>query len=232
MIEELYKDYEKYASFYDIFNKDRNYEREIRFILNILKNKKRVLDLGCGTGLHLSVLENVGYITEGIDINENMILLSKKKVKGNIYQENILNYKIDEIYDAIFSINSVFNHLKSYDEFEMAFSNSLDHLDKNGIMIIDLDNKGCDCDIYDKVDGNERYIECLYHEDTRMKIITYHFTIGLKTFIFEHEYFIYDIDMLKQIMDKYNVTYAVLTNYSKLRARNNSERIQIVIKKN
>ena len=61
MIEELYNDYCKYSDFYDIFNKYRNYNRELRFILEIAKNKKYLLDLGCGTGTHLSMLENLGY---------------------------------------------------------------------------------------------------------------------------------------------------------------------------
>ena len=80
MIDELYKDYYKYSDFYDIFNKYRNYKREIRFILNITKNKKWVLDIGCGTGTHLNALENLGYIVNGIDKSENMVNLAKSKI--------------------------------------------------------------------------------------------------------------------------------------------------------
>ena len=231
MSEELYKDYYKYSDFYDIFNKYRNYKREIRFILNMTKNKKWLLDIGCGTGTHLNALENLGYKITGIDKSEYMVNLSKEKVKSNIYQMDILDYKLDEKYDAIIAMHSVFNHLKSYEEFEQAFSNSLDHLNKKGIMIIDLDNRRSNDDVYDKVDSNKRHLECFYSDKYNMQIRTTTFRIGLKDFIFEHEYFIYDIKKLEDIFKKYDITYTYLTNYSYQKALKTSNRIHIIIKK-
>ena len=231
MIENLYLDYNKYSDFYDIFNKYRNYNREIRFILNIAKNKKWILDLGCGTGTHLNILKNLGYITYGIDNSSNMIELAKEKVDCNIYNMNILDYKIKEKFDAIISMHSVFNHLKSYKEFEIALTNSLNHLNDKGVMIIDLDNRRSNNDVIDIVDGNKRYLECFYSDKYNIQIRTTTFKIGLKEYIFEHEYFIYDIDKLKDILDKYDITYTFLTNYSYQKANKNSNRIQLVIKK-
>lgn len=231
MIEELYADYNKYSDFYDIFNKYRNYNREIRFILNIAKNKKWILDLGCGTGTHLKALNNLGYITYGIDNSKNMIELSKEKINCNLYEMDILNYKINEKFDAIISMHSVFNHLKGYKEFEKALINSLNHLNSKGVMIIDLDNRRSNNDIYDIVDGNKRYLENFYSDKYNIQIRTITFKIGLKEFIFEHEYFIYDIDKLKDILNKYDITYTFLTNYSYQKANKKSNRIQLVIKK-
>lgn len=231
MIDELYKDYYKYSDFYDIFNKYRNYNREIRFILNMTKNKKWILDIGCGTGTHLNVLENLGYIVNGLDKSPYMVNLARQKVKGNIYQMDMLDFNLDEKYDAIISMHSVFNHLKSYEEFDKVLNNSLNHLNKNGIMIIDLDNRKSNEDVYDKVDGNKRYLECFYSDKYNIQIRTTSFTIGLKDFVFEHEYFIYDIKKLEEIFKKYNITYTYLTNYSYQKAKKSSNRIHIIIKK-
>lgn len=231
MIDELYKDYYKYSDFYDIFNKYRNYNREIRFILNMTKNKKWILDLGCGTGTHLNILENLGYIVNGIDKSENMVALAREKVKSEIYNMDILDYKLDEKYDAIIAMHSVFNHLKSYEDFDKTLSNSLDHLTKNGIMIIDLDNRRSNDDIDDMVDGNKRHLECFYSDKYNIQIRTTTFRIGLKDFIFEHEYFIYDIKKLEKIFCKYDITYTYLTNFSYQKAKKNSNRIHIIIKK-
>ena len=231
MIEEIYKDYYKYSDFYDIFNKYRNYNREIRFILNMTKNKKWVLDIGCGTGTHLNVLENLGYIVNGIDKSEYMVNLAKEKVKRKIYQMDILDYKLNEKYDAIIAMHSVFNHLKSYEEFDKAIKNSLEHLNNKGLMIIDLDNRRSNDDVFDIVDGNKRYLECFYSEKYNIQIRTTTFRIGLKDFIFEHEYFIYDIKKIEEILKKYDVVYTFLTNYSTQKATKNSNRIHIIIKK-
>ena len=231
MLDELFLDYYKYSDFYDIFNKYRNYNREIRFILNMIKNKKWVLDLGCGTGTHVNALENLGYVATGIDKSQNMVNLSKVKTKGNIHRMDILDFNLNEKYDAIISMHSVFNHLKGYKEFEIVLKNSLEHLNKNGIIIIDLDNKKINGDIYDCVDGNKRYLECFYSDKYNMQIRTTTFTIGLKNFIFEHEYFIYDLKKIDKILKKYNVVYTYLTNYSYQKAKEDSIRIHIVIKK-
>ena len=150
MIDELFKDYYKYSDFYDIFNKYRNYEREMRFLFRMIKDKKRVLDLGCGTGTHLNI----------------------------------------------------------------------------------LDNRRSNDDVYDVVDGNKRYMECFYSPKYSMQIRTINFTIGLKTFTFEHEFFIYKKKKLEEILDKYDVSYALLTNFFRQRANDESKRIHVVIRKN
>lgn len=232
MLDELYKDYYKYSDFYDIFNKYRNYEREMRFIFRMVNNRKRVLDLGCGTGTHMNILENVGYIVDGIDLSENMVELAKSKTKNaNVYKANILDYKLDEKYDAIISMHSVFNHLKSYEEFEISVKNSLNHLEHNGVMIIDLDNRRSNDDVYDKVDRNKRYMECFYSKKYNIQIRTINFTIGLKTFTFEHEFFIYEKKKLEEILDNMDISYAILTNFLKQKANDKSNRMHIVIRK-
>lgn len=231
MIEELYKDYYKYSDFYDIFNKYRNYNRETRFILNVAKNKKYLLDLGCGTGTHLNILENLGYSVTGIDKSEEMVNLAKEKVKSEIIKADILDFKLNEKYDAIISMHSVFNHLKSYEEFEKAFSNALDHLNSKGVMIIDLDNRRSNDDIDIIVDGNKKHLECFYSDKYNIQIRTTTFRIGLKDFIFEHEYFIYDTKILDKIFKKYKIKYTYVTNYSYQRAKHSSNRVHIIIKK-
>ena len=231
MLEDLYNDYYKYSDFYDIFNKYRNYNREMRFILKLTKNKKYILDVGCGTGTHISILENLGYIVTGIDISENMVNLSRDKTKSTINKMNLLDFKLNEKYDAIISMHSVFNHLKGYSEFKKGLNNLLEHLNDKGIIIIDLDNRRTNDDIDDVVDGNKRHLECFYSDKYNMQIRTITFKIGLKEFVFEHEYFIYDIDKLKEILDNYDITYTFLTNYSYQKANKKSNRIHLIIRK-
>lgn len=227
----LYKDYKIDANFYDIFNKDRNYSIEMKFLLNMLKGRRKVLDVGCGTGIHLNVLENLGYIVEGIDISPKMMAVAKTRVNGNIYKANLLDFKLGEKYSAIISMYHVFNHLKSYDEFELGIKNLLNHTEKGGIIILDLDNRRQTGVIEDKVDGNRRIIECVYNRDTEIQKRKITIYIGARKFMTEHEYLIYDPRKIETILKKFDVKYAMVTNYCRQRFSINDKLLHIVIRK-
>ena len=227
----LFKDYNKYANFYDIFNKYRSYELESKFILDTIKNRKEILDIGCGTGKHMNILENLGYMVEGVDISPNMIKVAKTRVKGNIYNQNVLDLKLEEKYKAIIVMKSVLNHLNSYVQFEIALKNMLNVLEKNGIIIIDLDNKKINGTYEDKVDDNKRIITSKYDKKERIQYRKYSFFIGAKEFEFEHKYFIYDSKKLEEILDKFNIRYVFLTNYSRQLFSERQNRLHIIIRK-
>lgn len=227
----LYKDYYLYANFNDIFNKYRNYDFEGKYLLDMLQNRKRVLDVGCGTGTHLNILENLGYIVEGIDISQKMLAVAKTKVRSPLHQANVLDFKLEEKYNAIICMRSVLNHLESYDEFKTAISNMLDHLKKNGMIIIDLDNKRVNGTIEDKVDGNRRILELKYDKENEIQYRKISFFIGTKKFEMEHRYLIYNPEKLEKILDEFDIKYAMLTNYSKQRFSMEHRRMQIIIKK-
>jgi SAM-dependent methyltransferase len=78
-IPEIYDDY--YANIYDdlVFNKNKN-DFEIGKIINITKpaKKSKFLDIGSGTGHHVSSLKAHGYKAIGIDISPSMIKKSQE----------------------------------------------------------------------------------------------------------------------------------------------------------
>lgn len=227
----LYKDYYLHANFYDIFSKYRNYDFEGKYLLDMLQSRKKVLDVGCGTGTHLNILENLGYIVEGIDISPKMLAVAKTKVKCPLHEANLLNFKLHEKYNAIICMRSVLNHLESYDEFKDAIENMLLHLEKNGMIIIDLDNKRVNGVVEDKVDGNKRILELKYDKEKEMQCRKISFFIGTKKFETEHRYLIYNPEKLEKILNGFNIKYAMLTNYSKQRFSIRQRRLQIIIKK-
>ena len=86
------------------------------------KNKvKRVRDLGCGAGRHTVYLAKLGFDVYGIDISDEGIKITRKRLKkqglkahlkiGNIHKK--LPYK-DDFFDAIISVR-VLNHGKIKD---------------------------------------------------------------------------------------------------------------------
>lgn len=50
-------EYKEMAKYYDMFYSNKSYEKEVEFILSVIGERKNILDVGCGTGLHSTILE-------------------------------------------------------------------------------------------------------------------------------------------------------------------------------
>ena len=133
-------EYNSMAKYYDLFYSNKSYERETDFLKELIGNRKTVLDVGCGTGVHMHLLEDSGYIVDGLDLNSGMLDIAKTRVKGNLIEANLLDFNINKKYDSIISMFAVFNHLNGYDEFEEGIMHCYKYLNENGTLIIDLHN--------------------------------------------------------------------------------------------
>ncbi|HLC55895.1 MAG TPA: methyltransferase domain-containing protein [Candidatus Nanoarchaeia archaeon] len=108
--------YNKIAEWYhDLRTKDSgwfyNEMLEMPTTLKLLGNvkDKKILDLGCGTGIYAKVLTNKGAIIRCIDISEEMIKIAKKgnpKIEFKIGNMDNLPYK-DKEFDVVLAALSL-----------------------------------------------------------------------------------------------------------------------------
>lgn len=102
-----------------------------------IKNKK-ILELGCGTGIILSSLSNHNK-TFGVDISPEMIKIAKKNDKKSTYLiMNMVNFKLPYFYDIIFCSFDSINHLLNINDWEKTFKSVEKHLNPNGIFLFDF----------------------------------------------------------------------------------------------
>ena len=76
--------FRKYAKYYDLLYKDKDYYNETLYISKIIKKStkgKKILEIGCGTGSHAIELSKKGFQVCGIDNSKQMISAAKKKNK-------------------------------------------------------------------------------------------------------------------------------------------------------
>jgi ubiquinone/menaquinone biosynthesis C-methylase UbiE len=80
---EFPKLYTEFAKYYDrLESQYRDYRRESEWLIEILKRRdcKEVIDVSCGTGSHVALLQKEDFNLFGIDASGEMIRLAKKKV--------------------------------------------------------------------------------------------------------------------------------------------------------
>ena len=74
--------FKKYSYIYDIINKNKNYNLEIKYLLKLVKNNQkkksqRFLDYGCGTGKHLNCLQKKVKYVLGVDKSKEMLEVAR-----------------------------------------------------------------------------------------------------------------------------------------------------------
>lgn len=130
-----------YAKYYDQIyeNKERDVE-QLKIIVSYAKNKKFVkfLDIGCGTGYHVHMLNTMKYDVVGLDKSKNMIEKAQSKysncefVQGDILANNLFDYNS---FTHIICLNKTFYIIKNKEQF---FENCALLLAPNGLLIIHL----------------------------------------------------------------------------------------------
>lgn len=99
-------------------------EKETNFIKAIIGDRERlkILDIGCGSGMHAARLQELGHEVTGIDLNSNMIQYAKEHYPQCTFQQmNMTDIdKLKERFDLIVCICTTLCYLtdnKSLDKF-------------------------------------------------------------------------------------------------------------------
>jgi len=144
----LGKVFDKYAKYYDLLYMDKDYKKECDFMEKIFEKyldskPKKILDLGCGTGGHLTILARRGYEITGIDASKSMIEIARNKVQKmnldvKLYNFDIRNFCLNEKFDAVICMFAVIDYLTTNKDLQKAFLNIRRHLKKGGLFIFDF----------------------------------------------------------------------------------------------
>ena len=138
----MYDDF--YSNYYDSIHlnqKKNNYE--IGKVIGLEKKNKftKILDVGCGTGNHVELLNKKSYDVIGIDKSKSMIKKANTNypkcefVKGDFLKGDVLDYNS---FSHIMCLGRTIYLMKDKDKF---FENCHTLLMDNGLLIVNLVNK-------------------------------------------------------------------------------------------
>tara|TARA_B100001094_G_scaffold333124_1_gene408793 strand:- start:26582 stop:27343 length:762 start_codon:yes stop_codon:yes gene_type:complete len=135
---------DKQAEIYDIVHGGKSYQSEVDYIINIAESNnvttKKVLDVGCGTGMHMEGFQSRGWETQGVDISDNMLSIARSRLEeGTVLEEDL--DKIEDKFDLAVSMFNVINHIGGrYENLEDFFRGISSKMNKNGILVFDCFN--------------------------------------------------------------------------------------------
>lgn len=142
--------FKRYASYYNLLYRDKDYPGEARFIDKLLQEHnpgtKSILDLGCGSGTHAFQFARRGYEVHGIDISQDM-LDKASQARSQLPEDvasrlsfslgDIRDVRIDQKFDAVTALFHVISYQPADEDLSAAFKTARNHLNPGGVFIFD-----------------------------------------------------------------------------------------------
>jgi SAM-dependent methyltransferase len=139
--------FEAFARFYDLDYRD--YDDDVDMILELAAEQAGpVLELGCGTGRLLQPLAAIGQQVVGIDISPALLALARTKLEQHqlsgqveLREADLRDFQLDgQRFAFAFCTSNTLMHLTSPTDQLAALHNVHRHLDRDGLLFIDLFN--------------------------------------------------------------------------------------------
>jgi SAM-dependent methyltransferase len=133
-----------YSQYYDLLYQDKNYQAESEFIHQLIDryhtNGHSILELGCGTGIHASMLADRGYQVHGIDRSDDMLRQAQGKATDQLTFSlgDAKSVRLDRQFDVVLSLFHVVSYHQTNADLIAAFETAKLHLKSGGIFVFDV----------------------------------------------------------------------------------------------
>lgn len=139
-----------YARYYDLLYRDKDYRGETDFVDRLIRTHvpqaRRVLELGCGTGVHGTMLAEKGYEVVGLDASDEMLAAATRRLAGlpatianrpRFFKGDARNFRLDERFDVVLALFHVMSYQLTNDDLRSVFAKVKEHLAPGGGFIFD-----------------------------------------------------------------------------------------------
>ena len=131
----------KSAQFYDAIYSFKDYEAEALEVRDLILKKTpsaaTLLDVACGTGMHLQHLANF-FEVDGIDLDANLLAIARERVPDAPLQEgDMRDFELGKTFDAVTCLFSSIGYLNGPDELRGTMQRFAAHLNPGGVVVVE-----------------------------------------------------------------------------------------------
>lgn len=131
----------KSARFYDAIYSFKDYEAESIEVRDLIRKRNpsasTLLDVACGTGLHLQHLAN-SFEVEGIDLDPGLLEIARKRLPDvELDEGDMRDFSLGKTFDAVTCLFSSIGYMSSDNELRAAFSSMAAHLNPGGVLVVE-----------------------------------------------------------------------------------------------
>jgi len=131
------------AQYYDtIYLAMKDYRAEADKLTAIIQEHRRspgnhLLDVACGTGLHLSYLK-AHFHVEGLDLDENLLAIARQRLLDvPLHHADMTDFNLGRTFDVVTCLFSAIGYVKTLDNLFRAVQCMVRHLTPGGVLLIE-----------------------------------------------------------------------------------------------
>lgn len=130
------------ARYYDRIYSHKDYGGEVEKILSIVEGElhidgRRLLDVACGTGLHLERLR-VHFEAEGLDLSPELLEIARERNPGlRFHQADMRTFALDVRYEVVTCLFSSIGYMTTVGDLHRAIERMAAHLVAGGLLIVE-----------------------------------------------------------------------------------------------
>jgi ubiquinone/menaquinone biosynthesis C-methylase UbiE len=132
------------AHLYDAIylSRGKDFEAEARSVHQLVQDNLKsggnsLLDVACGTGIHLSYLKNY-FDCEGLDLDQKMLDAAQKKMPDmKLHQGDMLDFNLGRQFDVVTCLFSSIGYVRTVQNLKRAIANMTRHLNPGGVLVVE-----------------------------------------------------------------------------------------------
>ena len=140
-----------YSSYYDLLYANKNYHAEVEYLRALIEehsngNVRTLLELGCGTGIHATMMASHGINVLGVDLSAEMLKVARLRAvtKGlgsdqlSFEQGDARSFRAPRIFDVVASLFHVLSYQTNESDLQAMMRTAAVHLKTDGLFIFDF----------------------------------------------------------------------------------------------
>jgi SAM-dependent methyltransferase len=131
----------KSARFYDAIYSFKDYAAEAAKVDAVIKERnpraRTLLDVACGTGMHLEHLRG-RYDAEGLDLDPELLAIARERLPGIPLQEgDMTTFDLGRRFDVVICLFSSIGYARTLEDLTRAVAAMAGHLEPGGVLVVE-----------------------------------------------------------------------------------------------
>ena len=140
-----------YSAYYDLLYSDKDYPSEVKYLRNLIdqnatRRVQSLLELGCGTGIHASLLAEQGLSVLGVDLSIEMLdrasaraaTLAFDPSRLSFSRGDVRSFRVPRCFDVVAGLFHVMSYQISEADLQATMRTAAVHLNASGLFVFDF----------------------------------------------------------------------------------------------